>query len=220
MKKYLAILLVLLWVSPAMGLPLDPYYEDDPLQDPLYLLEPHWHELGDLFPPNELIVSSWEVTQETACFDGGDDPGILNILVTMTNLSPNSWYSVHYIADPQTLISNFDGYIGNAGLFDAEEAFKIDNIGINRPLQSESLNANLIFEPDETWVFIIQDFTNDLGGTPTPFDSEGIAGLSTGFPLSTGSIIATTPEPATMLLLSAGLIGCAGLSRKKFFKKG
>ena len=56
-----------------------------------------------------------------------------------------------YVADPETTITNFDGLIGNVGLFDAEEAFRIDSVGINRPLVFESLVYNDLFEPGETW---------------------------------------------------------------------
>ncbi len=189
----------------ALAEPVDPYYVDGP-QDPLILLQADWHELGNQFPPPELIDSNWTFTDETACFDGSDDPAIPNILVEIINLTPHSWIDLHYVADPETTISNFDGWIGNVGLNDAEEAFRIDYQVINRPLVFESMTVNEIFEPGEIWWFIIQDYGNALGGPPHDFSSIGIASLSTGWPPSTGSIIARIPVPGTI-----ALIGVAGL---------
>lgn len=229
MKKIFLLFLVcncvLTFLSlPAAGVPLEVYSIDGP-QDPL-LLNGHVHELGEfVFPPDEEIISAWDLTDQTACFDGSDDPMIPNVVVSMTNLTGIDWYDVHYVSDldipnnshpanpvPGALISNFDGWIGNAGLADHEEAFKIDSIGINTPLVFESLIFDNIFQAGETWNFIIQDYTLPLAGSPTPFDSVGIASLSTGYPPSTGSIVAVIPEPATIGLLA---LGCLVLVRSR-----
>ncbi len=204
---------LLFFVVPSvMAVPLDVYSLDGP-QDPLMVDGPV-HELGNqaTFPDDEWIDSAFIMwTEEIACFDGGDEPGLSNALVSITNRTNRAWSDLHYVADPETIITNFDGWIGNPVLLDAEEAFKIDNLGINRPLVSESIAANLIFEPGETWEFIIQDYANALGGPANAFDSVNIASLSSGWPPSTGSIV--TPEPATLALLALGSI--ALLRRRK-----
>ena len=199
--------------STGLAFPLDVYSIDD-VQDPLLIQGPV-HELGDFFPLDELIESFWTETDETSCFDGSDNPFIPNILVIMTNLTNTPWRDVHYVADPLTTITNFDGFIGNAGLNDHSEAFRIDGTvtpGINLPLLFESfLPFNEIFEPGETWEFIIQDFGSPVA-FPAPFGSLGIASASLLTTNSSGSIIAV-PEPLTLSLLA--LSGLAALIRRR-----
>ena len=196
-------LVLMFLVSSAIAEPVEVYSENGP-QDPLYL--DGWvHECGDpptFGPGHEELVSSWTYTTETACSEWPyDDPGITNVLIEITNQTCCDSLPLWYVADPETSLSNYDGWIGNAGLADAEEAFKIDHIGVNQPLVFESMAWDNLFQPGETWRFIIQDFVNTLGGSPAPFDSIGIAGGSTGWSPSTGSII---PEPATLTLLTLG----------------
>ncbi len=106
-----------------------------------------------------------------------------------------------------TSFQNYDlKCIGNAGLDDAQLAFRIDAVGLNTPLVYESLSNDGVFENHETWTFVIQDFVGANGRPATPFRSLGIASLSTGgFDGSTGSIIAV-PEPGTLALLVVGVI--------------
>lgn len=171
-----------------------------------------WDELGVNFPPNELISTTYVgTTSQTSCpLAPGDNPNIPNVLVSMTNLTKFSFYEPWYVADPETSITNYDGWVGNAGLNDHQFAFMIDgSIGFNNPLVGGDVNGNFAFDPGETWTFILQDWSNAAGGNPQDFDSLGIASTSAGWPPSTGSIIAfpPIPEPGTLALLATAGLG-------------
>ena len=164
------------------------------------------HELGNQppFPDDEWIDSGWQETDYRPCPENPDDLVIANVEIWITNRTERSWTGLQYVADPETSLQNYDDYRVNGQL-----AFLIDNVGMNTPLISESLNRDLIFEPGETWVFVIQDYVNSFGLAPSLFGSLGVP--SVGDQLSSGSII--TPEPTTLLILGFGSVGL--LKRKK-----
>lgn len=200
---------VLVFGSGVMAIPTEVVFEDT-LQDPLFVPR-HVHELGVnntgtiLFPEDEEIGAVDSLTNDTACDQTpGDDPGIPNAVVIMTNVTGKAWDDVWYVGDPETTLTNYDGWV-NAAPWPATGgglAFKIDSVGFNKPLIFESIAVNDIFEPNETWHFIIQDYSNALAGQPAALDSVGVGVASLGLP-STGSIIAV-PEPASILLLILG----------------
>ncbi|MGW8257008.1 MAG: PEP-CTERM sorting domain-containing protein [Thermoguttaceae bacterium] len=96
--------------------------------------------------------------------------------------------------------------ICNAGLQDFQLGCRIDSHGVNRPLVFEDKIVDEIWQAGETWKFVLADFVGTQGGPPAPFDSIGIASLSLGWAPSTGSLIGI-PEPATLVLLTLGLMG-------------
>jgi hypothetical protein len=164
--------------------------------------------LAPVFPLEERIDAVATFTDMAAC--PSDDPEMPNALVVMTNVSPTAWSDVWYVADPLsfeslvgTSISNHDGSVGN--IFSPALTFKIDAVGVNKPLVFESIAFDGIFEPGETWHFIIDDYANTAGLSAALFDSIGVASLSAGGPPSSGSIIAVpVPEPGTFVLLLMG----------------
>ena len=206
-KRFIAICVITTLILTVSGttqaIPTEVWYEDGP-QDPLVIPEYGLHELGNQlgtptpFPNNEWIMSGWEPTELTSCFqEGNEDLPIPNALVTIQNMTGAPWLELWYVADAwdagrvETTLTNHDGWV-NGGL-----AFKIDNIGLNRPLVFESMNPDLVFEPGETWVFIIQDYQNVFGLPASAFGSIGVGNLSIGDQISSGSIIAI-PAPGAI----------------------
>lgn len=180
--------------------PVDVFTTSDIRQDD-WVLEGPAHELGVGFPANQLITS---VNLGPVAFDPCpvDKEEGLNFQIQIQNLTGYDWTDVYYVADPETMLTNVDELMGEVG-FSAWLAFKIDNVGLNQPLVSESMIVDNIFQAGEIWEFVIQDYSNALGGPPEAFDSIGIASASTGWTPSTGSIVAV-PEPATAMMLVFG----------------
>ncbi len=211
MQKFLTLLaagaLLMFLASPTMAEPVCVYTQEplDPIQDE-WVLNGEVHECGwdpPFGPGHEVITSSWRTTDYIPCpneYQGG-----LLVEVTITNecCCYGRPRPLWYVADPGTSLTNYDEWVGNCGLSDAEEAFKIDSVGENKPLVFESMGQNDLFEHGETWKFVIQDYNDACGIQPHLFNSLGIASLSTGCPPSTGSII---PEPATLGLLALGAL--------------
>lgn len=198
----------------ALANPVDGEYGDGPRCDSFGFLRAV-EELGEgpLFPQDELITTVSTFTNQSACF-ASDDDNIPNALVEMTNLSGRHWDNLFYVADPETSLSNIDGTaMSYAAPGVRTPAFRIDAIGTNRPLVFESISADGIFEPGETWAFIIQDYGNSLGLGPS-FGSLDFAGASMGDPISTGSIVQfVVPAPGSLALL--GLGGMAAVRRRR-----
>jgi hypothetical protein len=182
------------------GIPTDPL---DPIDPP--------DPVGGPFPEDERI-SAFAIQGHMPACHHSDDPDRLDSIVSITNLtSPKRSFSqLWYVANPNVYLSNYDGYVGQLGFEDAGTglAFRIDGEGHNRPLLAESGNANGIFEPGETWKFVIQDYdSGSLGIDAAGLASIGVAGGSLMGGNSSGSIIGIpVPEPTSLALLAIGLV--------------
>ncbi len=174
-------------------------------------------ELGDpaVFSPGQQIEHVSTFLDQTAC-QATDDPNIPNRLVVVTNLTQRSWTDLFYVGDPSTEFSNVDG-IGDGGSPGGPtgRAFRIDSVGLNRPLIFESIAANDIFEPGEQWQFLVQDYASPIG-LPDSFTSIGFADASvTLMETSAASIVHFVPEPTSAIAIVLGLLGLA-IGRRRF----
>jgi len=181
-------------------------------------------DLGYPFPADETIRVASTFTDEIAC-EEKDNPDMLNALVSITNITvpQQSFTEMWYVGNPNTFLSNVDGSVFQQGYEDlgAGPAFRIDTEGKNRPLISESMNPDGIFEPGETWLFIIQDFSTGTSGlTADEISSIGVAGgsLAGGTAVlhhSSGSIIGVPiPEPSVAMLFGSALVAFVAKGRR------
>ena len=170
--------------------------------DPMATLPAVVDELGTtaVFPADERIAATFTFNNTDVCVSSSS-PLIPNVEVRITNLTTVSFTDLHYVADPGTGFTNFDGVINGF------EAVRIDTVGVNRPLIGEFGGIlPLVFEPGETWLFVLDDWGNAAGFGAADLGSIGVP---TGVPgdLSTGSIVAIpVPEPASLALISLGCV--------------
>jgi hypothetical protein len=157
---------------------------DDPLRcDILAAVPTRMEELGDLgFEPLEKISAFAVPDDRSTCFEFDDNPDITNWRVEIKNETTLNFTNLHFVADTgeRFALANVDGTINGA------DAFKIDAAGVNEPLLDESIAMNDIFEPTETWTFLVVDFVLPL------FGSLGVPSPGLG---STASIVAVSCAP-------------------------
>ncbi|MEO1715894.1 MAG: VPLPA-CTERM sorting domain-containing protein [Planctomycetota bacterium] len=217
MKALTAIALSTLALNMTGGAVADPIsglYIDTPLCDnhgPLQAVE----EFGNpsAFQPSQWIEHSATFTDEVAC-SATDDPTMPNALVQITNLTNRTLDNLFYVGDPETRFSNVDGNGFGGGTPDiAGLAFRIDSVGANQNLIFESGAFNGLFEPGETWQFIVQDYENAIGTAPDLFFSVGMAGDSIAINNSSASIVRMVPTPASASLIALG--GLAAARRRR-----
>ena len=205
------------------ALPTQMVHVDTPQCDPLFIPN-DVHEIGDaaIFPGDESLISGNQGQTQFIPCPLTNQTNLPEVLVEMRNLSGRPWLEVWYVADQETTITNFDGEANDASFPPLQEAFRIDNDisdpgGSHHPLVFESGTPDGIWEPLESWIFVLQDYTNSLGLPPEAFTSLGVGsasiGAGAGLINSSGSIIGITiPEPTTAMLL---LLGCIGITRKR-----
>ena len=163
------------------------------------------HELGTgpTFPVDESIVVTSIVpfSGSVGCASGNL---VNDHLITILNTSGRPWQDLFFVADEGIFFFNYDGVIlGGTN----SRAFEIDAVGANFNLLSESIAADGIFEPGESWTFAVINFGGAIApgaGIPS-FGSLGVDAAGTD---SNASIVAN-PAPTPVPLLGMGLVGIA-----------
>ena len=155
----------------------------------------HTHRLyQDVGVPNDGLANDWNVH--------------------MTNVSGQAWTNLFFVADLGATVGNADGKVEDAAnaasIF--TDAFRIDALGSNVNLLSESISQDGIFEPGEEWEFGVMNFGTGLNALPPSFITPGIFSGSSpmvGLGGTNASILASpVPEPGVpaMIVFVASLL--------------
>ncbi len=187
-------------------------------------------ELGtSIFPQDETLTAGYVTTTKFSCPDTlfPKDPNLVGsqIELSITNQTNKAFTELWYVTDPETTITNIDGLVNDQPAFRINRAplvpdpLTMNFFDFNNPLIWESGAIRGVFEPGETWTFVIDNYKNSAGLPAHALSSIGV-GSESGSPLgssdySSGSIIAVVPEPGTALLMGLGLSGLSLKERRK-----
>ena len=178
-------------------------------------------EIGDfnIFPTGEELEALPLSQGPVVCSQS--NTGLADLVVEIINRTNKTFEEVWYVANPDTDITNYDGFVNDSGFGvgpNRHEAFRIDRLltdpgGSHHPLIAE-INGTQDgkWEPGESWQFVLQDYVNTSGLSHADINSIGVGDASpaVGIIPSSGSIIAIVPEPATCMLMVLGFVGCLG----------
>jgi len=226
-KGHWAVLVILILgfgLQNALAFDVSLNFNDVSVCDPLSI-PPNVHELGEgtiglgatgPFPLDEEIDVEALSIEVSPC-PTADNPIKANFVVSITNVSPITYVDLWYVAEPTTAISNIDGTVTETFPLPGPDgfAFRIDSsdspggCGAHCPLFSETLTSDGVFEPGETWDFIIQDYAHTSLG-PSAINSLNFGSSST----SSGSILAVaaveSPVGGTYLPIDQSALLLAG----------
>ena len=219
----LGLLVLLLFPASAFGVAVNGTYVDTTDCD-LHGTKTFGHELGNIadgFPIDEALAVNVQQSPQLVCV--GDDGVPNEWQVDITNLSSFRYKDLFFVADEDIGIGNMDGTMTDASFSPPipTAAFRIDNLGQNNNLIAGDVNANLIFDPGETWQFLVTNFIRISNPFVNPVPALGSIGLfsaSSNFinDRSSASVLAIQlpiPEPATSLLLVIGSLMSLGTRR-------